>query len=410
MPNRPQKNRPSRLRDPRPFTAAGSAARFAGGARNRAAGTTWTTGHVFFCDETGNSGSRFYMPDQPIYTEGGWIVPHEKRAKAEATVRALEEKHKFNPKTKGSALKTSTRGRAYMREVFTMLQDCAVPFVYLVEKRYFVCAKAVETYFDPVYNPKINPRETWSPEVRQARAEKFYAGPEEVIAEFAEAYRTENHDAIAAVGARWMEWFHSRGDLTTAGEINAALPTIAEHIRDEFSSLHTGDLPRGFDSMNMPALTQVFQLVEQNVPACDLLHDECASFEAVYRYVFNLERDAKPGAVVMDDGRKQIYGFERLNSLAFGSSEEQPLLRAADYLTASCTDFARRSFAGEEVPQDLAELAYPGLGAIMAWALSHMLPDSERMPQLGQVLGSEQFAGRVFAGLHKMMHPPSART
>jgi hypothetical protein len=27
-----------------------------------------------FCDETGNSGTRFFSPDQPAYAEGGWFV------------------------------------------------------------------------------------------------------------------------------------------------------------------------------------------------------------------------------------------------------------------------------------------------------------------------------------------------
>jgi hypothetical protein len=400
-------NRPFSDRNPTSFTAAGVAARVSAGAPQRAKGATWATGHVFFCDETGNSGSRFYMLDQPIYAEGGWIVPHQERAQAEAAIRDLEQKHKLTAKTKGAALKTSPRGRAYMLEVFDVLRHVAVPFVYLIEKRYFVCSKAVESYFDPVYNPVVDPKETWSPGARQARAEKFYAGPEELIAAFAEAYRSENGAAIATVGARWVEWFDAQGDTKTAAELKVALPTIATHIEQEFSSLHDGGLPRGFDSMNMPALVQVFQLVEQNVPPCDLLHDECATFEAVYRHVYHQQRDAVPSAVVMDDGRKQVYGYERLNSLSFGNSEEQPLLRAADYLTASCADFARRSSVGEDVPLDLAKLAYPGLGAIMVWALSHKLPESERMPQLGQMLASERFIGRTFGQLHKMMHPPS---
>ena len=73
-----------------------------------------------------------------------------------------------------------------------MLRHVAVPFVYLIEKRYFVCADAMKSYFDSAYNAAIDARETWSPE---APAEKFYAGPEELIAAFAEAYRIENEAA-----------------------------------------------------------------------------------------------------------------------------------------------------------------------------------------------------------------------
>ncbi len=232
MPYRP-KNKGKKPYDPRPFTAAGVAAQIAAGISKRPRSAPLDTKHVFFCDETGNSGSRFYIPDQPIYAEGGWIIPHDERSQVESELLRLEQRHGYTPRTKGTSLKSSPRGRSYMLEAFEVLRHHAAPFVYLIEKRYFVCSKAVESYFDPTYNSAIGPQETWDPDVRQARAEMFYAGPEELVALFAEAYRTEDGPQIAAVGGQWVEWFKGQGDMKFASELNACLPTIGEHMREE---------------------------------------------------------------------------------------------------------------------------------------------------------------------------------
>src|SRR4051812_44633306 len=109
-----------------------------------------------FCDETGNSGTRFFSPEQPVYAEGGWFVRNEHRSELETAVLELEKEHGFNPQSKGTRLKDSPSGRRYLAAVLNKVGQSATPFFYLVEKRYFICAKAVWTYFDPSYNPTID--------------------------------------------------------------------------------------------------------------------------------------------------------------------------------------------------------------------------------------------------------------
>ena len=50
-----------------------------------------------FCDETGNSESRFFSPEQPVYAEGGWYVPNDRRAELEVAVLELEKEYGYNP-------------------------------------------------------------------------------------------------------------------------------------------------------------------------------------------------------------------------------------------------------------------------------------------------------------------------
>lgn len=59
---------------------------------------SWRTSHTLFCDETGNSGSNYYYPDQPIYAEGGWLVAHDQRENLDAAILEIERRYGFTPK------------------------------------------------------------------------------------------------------------------------------------------------------------------------------------------------------------------------------------------------------------------------------------------------------------------------
>ncbi len=48
-------------------------AKFLRGAAGRRPLPLAATTHTLFCDETGNSGRRFYCPEQPLYAEGGCL-------------------------------------------------------------------------------------------------------------------------------------------------------------------------------------------------------------------------------------------------------------------------------------------------------------------------------------------------
>ena len=63
---------------------------------------------------------------------------------------------------------------------------------------------------------------------------------------------------------------------------------------------------------------RVFQLVNYGLPSCEMVHDECATFEQAYTHVFGLMRRARPDGVEFPDGRTHSLGFDRLRSLCFG--------------------------------------------------------------------------------------------
>lgn len=354
---------------------------------------SWPTTHTLFCDETGNSGSNYYYPDQPIYAEGGWLVAHDRRDGLEATILEMERSNGFTPKTKGTKLKGNTRGQEYIATVLDAVSQVATPFFYLVEKKYWICAKAVGTYFDPNYNPAIDPLETFDPRMNKLRADLLYAVPDQILAAFADAFRNQDPLAVTSVGHAWANALYQRRERGLALQLRAALPDLPRHMDREFATHRGASLPRGWDTLNAPSVAQVFQLIEGVSPPCDLVHDQCGSFEPIYRHFFESYRNATPDILPRLDGSREIFGFQRLNSLSFGDSEQLPLLRASDYLLATCVELTRRALAQEDISPQLHACAFHGLGRMMRESIG-MHPTI--LPfQIGEIMASDAWIEKV---------------
>ena len=356
---------------------------------------TWRTDFTFFCDETGNTGPQFYAPDQPLYVEAGWLVHNGRCEDLARAFAETEARHGFNPKTKGTRLKDHRRGRECVVEALALVAQSATPFLYVVEKRYFICAKAVETYFDPNYNPAVDAIETFDPNIRKLRADLLYRAPETLVSAFAEAFRREDSAAIAGLGPAWVAALRSDRQAGMAFQLQVGLPEIQRHMAEEFARTRALGLPRGYNSLNAPTLAQTFQLIERSSPPCNLIHDQCETLAPIYRYFFDRYRDARPDVLPKLDGGIEIFGFRNLHSLSFGDSEQMPLLRACDYLTAMCVEFARRAIADEDIPEQVRVCAEHGWGRMLREA-RNLETDQTRF-QIGEIMAADRWIERVAA-------------
>ena len=107
----------------------------------------------------------------------------------------------------------------------------------------------------------------------------------------------------------------------------------------------------------------------------------------------------------LKDGRPMSFGLRQVVSLEFRDSQNEPLIRAADCLMASTRAFAWRAFNDESIDPNLVRGAYPTVGALMCWVLSHMHPSVGFFPQIGTVMASEQFAAKLFKKAVDTMSP-----
>lgn len=359
--------------------------------------------HTLYCDETGNTGSRFLDPDQPVFAEGGWFIAKHRRAGAGDAIEKLERK--FNAGTnelKGAKLAKTTKGQALIRAVCEAVgREGGIPFLYIVEKRYFVCSKIVETFFDPFYNPAIGTAETWQPERRQSDAQFFYDNGGILIDEFAEAYRTADPVAVKVNAEKWVEHLKKLGTSGYAERVAGVLPQIEDEIATERKHATSNTFPSGMDSLNLPIVAGVFQFVEQHCPfPCDIVHDQTASFAPVYQYVFNTFANARPSIVQMKDGRETHLGFDNAISLSFTDSQTEPLIRAADYAIAGTRKFVHLATTNQRIPHDVTWAAFGLLGSLIFGLCEAAHPSLGPMPDFTRVMSSKVWISNVVTRLH----------
>jgi hypothetical protein len=352
---------------------------------------------ALYCDESGNTGKNFGDRSQPLYVECGWYVRHEDGPALMRRVESLESSHGYQrTEIKGARLLRSRPGRAFLHKLTESMQQTAVPYFYLVEKRYAICAKLVESLFDPAYNPAVPTEETWDPDFRQELAQHFYDGSEELIYQFGVAYREKNSVAVCENARNWLAYFQSNPVGDHAERIAAVLPNLDREMQGEFQALSSS--PTGYDALNMPIWVMLFQDMEHHfAEPCDLIHDRIDVFQDCFEHTYNTFRGGRNSSIVMKDGRQLTSGLQKVVSLSFADSETQPLIRAADCLAAATREFAWRAFTDQSIDSNLFRAAYPTIGALMCWVLSHMHPALGPFPQLGTVMASSQFAAKLFA-------------
>ena len=356
------------------------------------------TTHTLFCDESGNTGAQLDSKDQPIFADGGWLVAHEDRSSAMRLVEQLESQSRCQgTELKGSNLVKHTLGQALLRKASDEMGQFAVPFIYIVEKRFSLCGKLVDTFFDPAFNPATPRAERSDPELLQRQAQVFYETNSPLIEDFAAAFRAYDPERVRRNAEQWVDEFERAGQKEFAAKIHSTLPTIERQIRLEGRASEDGHLPPGLDSLNLPIVHQVFQFVEQHCPVpCDIVHDQTASLEPIFRYFFDLYGSGPPQRFVMKDGRATVTGYRNIGSLSFASSEKQPLIRAADFALAAVRSFVTLALVDKPIPANITLAAMPHLGGIWCAVLSAMHPDLGPSPPLGGVLASTQWVSKVF--------------
>lgn len=362
---------------------------------------------VLYCDESGNTGKNFADRAQPVFTEAGWYLRHDESRGLAEQIEKLEKREGYTKaEIKGTRLLKSAKGRRFLRAVSEAMGASAIPYFYLVEKRYAICAKLVESLFDPSYNPAVRNEELWDPDARQEIAQHFYDGPEDLIYGFGTAYREKNADAICENAEGWLDHFRAHPVADLEIRIAAVQPVLKKEMHGEFRAYD--GTPTGYDSLNMPIWVMVFQDMEHHfLDPCDVIHDHIAEFQDCFEHTYKQLRDGRRSTLVFKDGRAFTSGLRKVVSVGFAESEAEPLIRAADCIAASTREFAWRAFKGEPVDENLAKAVYPTLGALACWVMSHMHPSLGFFPQLGTVMGSSQFSGRLFARVVETMRADS---
>ena len=93
-----------------------------------------------------------------------------------------------------------------------------------------------------------------------------------------------------------------------------------------------------------------------------------------------------------------MSGFQGLHTLEFANSEDTPLLRAADYLVATCVEFTRNAVEGEIVVPEIQHNAHHGLRRMLQLATGVPVKDQKIAQQIGEIMAADEWITKAARG------------
>ncbi len=144
-----------------------------------------------YCDESGNTGANLLDPEQPLFVMGGWLVLDGFIEAAEEVIREyVSLLAPSDNELHGIRLLRSEIGTfGILKLMQDLLQACG-PICQIVEKRVLLVGHIFDVFLKPEFNPDVPASFEDYFEGKRDLLEKVYSLPDEVLAEFMEAYDT----------------------------------------------------------------------------------------------------------------------------------------------------------------------------------------------------------------------------
>ncbi|MBV6419370.1 MAG: hypothetical protein DAHOPDDO_00586 [Ignavibacteriaceae bacterium] len=354
---------------------------------------------TLYIDEAGNTGSRYLDINQPFFILGGWLIENSKLAQLSNAIEDLEKKYSSTGhELKGKNLVKHLRGQEFILNVNRKVASFAgMPLMFIVEKRYMICAKIVETFLDPYYNKLVENKELLDLDGRQNTAQEVYNTNSQLIEEFAEAYRTRNSLRIKELVTEWADELTALGNHALAKKVFGAIENIEEEITTEFEVFES---KKGYDSLNLPMLVAMFQYIEHNLPSqIKIIHDNNDSFKETFYNIFELLNNNSEGFIQFIDSRRLYFGLKSITDFTFCESKSTPILRAADYAVSATYDYIKKVFNNNEINDTMNTIAMMTIGGIYLKALTAKYPELGYVPDLGTTYSSRDFVKKAFSKL-----------
>jgi hypothetical protein len=331
-----------------------------------------------FLDESGNTGANYLDPQQPVHVLAGWLVHEPSLAGFARAVETVREAMGM-PELKGGRMLTTTKGRRQMLRLLEEARSFAYPIFSIWEKRFCAALRVVETFLDPMHNPRAD----WLPAganlQRNEVADKLLAClPRSYFEKFIAAFRSPTRESLGEIASAFEAALRIAGleklAWSFAGCVGEALDEIVagerstaeESVRD----LGLEPIPRNVSgSLSYPSFAHMIRTVdflfEKSGRRGIIVHDETSEFARSFAATFVFFKRLGPAHFgTIEDGRTLRGGIGFVDDLVLRSSRDEPLLQAADVLASALKGQGLVALGLMEADKTLDEagrLVLPGL-------------------------------------------------
>lgn len=317
--------------------------------------------HVF-CDESGNTGSNFLDPDQPVYVLAGWGVKFDDLLLASAEVDSCHNRCGIRGELHTKKLLKTQKGcKASADLIGNLFALPCLPIFTIVEKRYAVAAKIVDTYLDYIYNPEAPKIVGFNALACSELANLFCDIPEDLLRRFAVAYRMLDISKLEAVALE----LGAIKDTEIPKEILLAIPRVVPKLPEIVSAeaaFRTSQPNNVFGSLNFPIFVNMLCLVESLAERINTIatlhHDGIKEFEQGFRVIFDAYQSSKTtGEIRLTNGAIIPYSLQHISELVMTDSHSSSLIQAAHVLAGLLSEISISALRHTETSQPLKEIA-----------------------------------------------------
>lgn len=324
---------------------------------------------IFYCDESGYTGTDWANPDQPVFVHGGWLVLESRvdevrralaRVKERLRIQSVDLKYQ-------QLAKRPNPDQAFLEFFLAAKSAAAVPCFQLVDKQYFIATKVIETFFDPMYNHHLPIEFTSNFTAKAKLAEKILDAPE-ILLEFAKwlnrggpLQRSEVRD----VGLALASHLRANGRKLAAGMLVDFTDDEIDDIRSEFDGEHW---TRSLTGHTLIAVLQhVERVVRDGSVSVEIVHDTITNFEELLEMARGLFRDGGHAALPGEDVGNRVVTLPTATGLRLANSQDEDLLQAADLLCGYMRDVVTRVRSGAQTTESDRVIArhLMGLGLLV---------------------------------------------
>lgn len=290
-----------------------------------------------FVDESGSTGPNLNEDSQPVFVHTGLLIPvvrkHDVRALAEQLRLELLPK---SDELHVGVLNTANGRKRISRLLPELLAMRVCPLISIMERTIVRAAYLVDTCFDQEWNDKATARYMTSAEARQELSQTLVdTVPQEVMIQFASAFRRRDATAIAAAISIVGEKLRAAARTEEADVLAAA----GQHLSEQCEAIReTDNVATAMDTINVSSFAVIAAMGERAADALGfaagkIIHDQCPQL-AAYEWTFNMMRTRADGDIAFDNGQVNVP-LRRVANLDAGDSKAEPLLQLADVIAGT---------------------------------------------------------------------------
>ncbi len=332
--------------------------------------------HRLYCDEAGNTGANYNDRAQPVMVFASWLVPLDSEDAVVATIDGLASRSNAAELHASRMLRRRT-GWPLARDLVTAVKEAgAIPFFYLVEKRYQLAERIVHALLDRHTNPRAEGAPSIGNPGYLELIEFLYNIPERSAVAYARAIAAPTEASLRSGITAVAAGVRTLGESGIAHMIEGCLKNLQEVIDYDFSD-RGGHKHSQVTSPHLPGTMRMLEAADafaeaQGYGLISVFHDETNQYGEVLRqWVGHMTKIGEHGKKLTPVPDFPSIGFAHLHDFATATSHSSRCIQLADVLATSLAQLARTTLAGRPWSVEGREIANLILGPLLTNNLEH---------------------------------------